>query len=423
MVGMVVLIHPTIDPRACSPPLGLLTMAACLERTGFLVRVIDCQVEILSLSEVLALDPLCIGIYASTPTFPKAIEIVKEIRAFASVPIVMGGPHPSFLDREILEAVPELDYIIRFESEEAMVHLVKDLQNHQLSRTIPNLTYRVGDVVCRTDLAPPLKPLDELPFPARHLVDMSKYPAVTGGAFITSRGCSYKCAFCASTFFHRELRARSPEKVLIEIEDSCSRYGLRFITFFDDLFAFNRERTIDLCTRLQEADLALQWGCETRIDTVDPELLKIMYDAGCRYIFFGTESGQETTLKTIGKRLRTQAVHDVVKAARDQGITVKTSLMIGLPTDTHDMVLRSIDFFQEIQPDYLAALIATPYPGTPIWTHPEKFDVVVIDHDLSHYDYKHVIMETSHLKAENIWDLYLETLAFNMEHSPLDLVR
>ena len=234
---------------------------------------------------------------------------------------------------------------------------------------VPNLAYRDGDEVLRTEQRfPPL--YEQYPLPARDLLDLSRYtvpfsrrtPATT---ISTSRGCAHTCTFCPSQIWHkRNVRYRPVALVMEEIEELVHRYGMREICFRDDTFTGNRERVVEICEELLRRGLDLTWRCFGSASTVDADLLALMAAAGCTQICYGFESGDDAVLRKTGKGTTVAQGVDAIRWSKQAGLEVSGTFMVGLEGDTHDTVERSIQFACSNALDYIQVNIAVAMPGT-----------------------------------------------------------
>jgi len=381
------------------PPLGLAYIAAVLEREGHRVRVHDFGLNPKApleeeIAAVQRFAPDLVGITAMTNTYHSAWETARLIKERIGCSIVIGGPHATvFPDRVVRE--PCFDYLVYGEGEETMLELVRLLNSEGMRPPSEALT-RIkglcfthnGHAVCNP--ARPLIPdLDALPFPARHLFDLERYPlyASNGERMITilsSRGCPFNCSYCFKGIVGRTYRQRSPENIVRELREIIDRYGVRNFYFIDDLFTLNMRRLEALLGRVLEEGLDIRWQCLARVDRVTPEMLRLMHRAGCRQIHYGIESGNEEILRAIGKRITKEQVRRAVKWTMEAGIRAKGYFMLGLPGDTVRTMQQTIDFAVELDLDDAMFSLTTPFPGTRLWDElVSKYPGTEFDHDFS----------------------------------------
>jgi radical SAM superfamily enzyme YgiQ (UPF0313 family) len=274
-------------------------------------------------------------------------------------------------------------------------------------RHIEGLVWRDGDEVVVNPDRPFIRNLDDLPLPRHDLLPLQKYraPLVRGPyAFVvTSRGCPGGCSFCIKhVSYGRSVRVRSPESVLGELE-SLIRLGVRDVHMYADLFTVSRQQVVGLCELILERELRLRWTCNSRVDFVDPEMLRLMGQAGCWMISWGIESGSEDVLRRARKGIALEQVEQALRWARQAGIRNWGYFIIGLPGETEETIQETIRFAKQLPLDLALFHIAAPYPGSPLF-----FEVVEkgwfrpgtcweqVDMDRS------TVLDYPHLRAEEL---------------------
>ncbi len=209
--------------------------------------------------------------------------------------------------------------------------------------------------------------IDSLPRPAHHNFDTNLYKlfGVNYMPIITSRGCPSACTFClASKMCGHGFRGRSPTKVVDELEWLRDEFNAGAFAFYDDTFTFDLKRAFDICDEMQKRKVDLPWDCRTRVDRVSKELLAKLKATNCQLIHFGVESGSPEMLKLMRKGTTVELNAQAIKWAKEAGISVAVSLVIGYPTETPEMLQQTIDFLYKTKPDYVYMCEAVPYPGT-----------------------------------------------------------
>lgn len=353
------------------PPLGLLWMAAALEDDGHTLQVLDCPVSHWTQEDVLSkigkFKPSMVGIATITQLSKRAKEMSLAIREkYPEIFIFVGGPHVNIMPEESLKET-KANVAIVGESELNIKKIASDLDSYKEPQVIR------GE---------PIRDLDSLPMPARHLVDMEKYTALPNtykkypnvASVITSRGCPYTCTFCSDA--NGKFRQRSVSKVIDEIKYLIREYGTKEISFWDDIFTMNRNWVLEFCNKIKEEKIEIIWSCYSRLNLVDPEILKAMKEAGCWNMFVGIESGNQDILDNVKKRMTIEAIREKVKMIKDSGIEVRGSFVLGLPGETPEKGRNTINFAIDLEPDYAQFTLCTPYPGTDIWNNYEKWGIL-----------------------------------------------
>ena len=364
------------EERGFNPPLGLLYIAAYIERhSNFDVEVLDTQVLDIGynkLKEVIEeKSPDVVGITAMTFTLIdviKTADIVKEIDR--DIKVVLGGPHVHIYPYETIK-LPQVDFIVLGEGEVTFLELVKNISNKNILREIKGVIFKENGDIINTGIRKLNNNLDDLPFPARHLTPIERYSSLMAKrnpitTMFTSRGCPFRCSFCDRPHLGKEFRARSAKNVVDEM-DECVDMGIREFLIYDDTFTIDKKRVLDICDEIIKRKLNIGWDFRAHINTMDEEMLERLKEANCERIHFGVESGVDRILKILRKGITTERVKSVFKITKDFGISTLAYFMIGAPTETKDDILRTIEFAKEIDPDFVHITIFTPFPGTEVY--------------------------------------------------------
>lgn len=315
-----------------SSPLGLCYIGAILEQNGYDVsiyngdftksgiglpsaskktRMYDTYLRVLRdlqhpiWGEVRSLvsqqKPDVVGISLRTSAYGSALNVSHIIKGIdSSIPIVWGGVHPTVLPEESLKN-SQVDIVVRGEGEYTMLDLVKN--NMERLESIPGISYKKDGQIIHNAERALIHNLDDLPFPARHLIiDWKSCPPEALGNIFATRGCPYSCVFCASNkVWSRRVRYRSATNVISELQQLRQKFGVRQFSFEDDSFTVNKKLVSDFCNTLIKEGFKIRWRCETRVDLVTKDLVEQMKKAGCEEIFLGLESGSPETLQRIKK--------------------------------------------------------------------------------------------------------------------------
>lgn len=389
-------------------PLGLAYLAAVLECLGHEVKVIDCPAQGADHEklgdELASFEPMMIGITSMTPTINSAVlsaRVAKETCPDAVV--VLGGPHVTFMDREILSQEIAVDVIVRGEGEQTFLELAQTMFSKAL-HTVAGITFRDGNRIIRTQDRNYIKKLDELPRPAYKYFQLDRYRLFGRRILpvITSRGCPYQCSFCVtSRLFGRTFRARSPGNVVDELEWLRDAYGADAFTFYDDTITFDKKRMLEICEKIRSRRIDIPWDCQTRVDHVSKEILVQMRKANCQQVLLGVESGCQKILNAIKKGTTVEQNERAIKLAKEAGLFVAISVIIGYPGETEDTLKQTLHFIKRTKPDDVYLCVATPYPGTALRTLIEKMGLN-LSMEWESYDTTTPVFENPSLPAEKI---------------------
>jgi radical SAM superfamily enzyme YgiQ (UPF0313 family) len=384
-------------------PLGTLYVASVLLEEGHEVQFFNGAFMNHQhiLNEVEAFAPEMVGIYSTTFGWPRAVKTAKDIKALKiNTFICVGGPFPTAVQEACFDdSEDEIDAVIYGEAEQTLTELVCALEQGRSLYNIQGVVFRNGQDIIKNEPRPFIEDLDLLPFPARHLLgdEVEQYvpPPATYkrkpvAVIITSRGCNRRCIYCSQfdkdrTSGKRGVRYRSIENVLAEIE-YCLNQGYREIKFIDDTFASDYDRAMKLCLAIKARGLDFTWFASACANQVDKPLLKAMKEAGCWALLIGAESGVQKNLNTLHKGIKLEHVRAAVKAAKEVGLRVSTPFIIGIPGETYEEALKTIDFAVEINPDFANFHALTPFPGTPLYKNIKKYGTM--SGNLEQYTYQ-----------------------------------
>jgi radical SAM superfamily enzyme YgiQ (UPF0313 family) len=366
----VALVYPPYSqeeiPSTISPPMGVLAIASVLEPAGYKVSVLDANVERIPYEEIVERlqdqRPDVIGI--STPfsaLHNSTLHLAPIIKEAMDVPLVIGGNHAAAM-ADYFAQKPYIDFVIRGEGEAAIVNFLTALRSSGSDVfSVEGLSYMNNGTVVNTP-APPLIDLEQLPFPAYHLLDMDKYHEYN---IMFSRGCPYECTFCAvSVAFTRKVRNRTIESVVEELTTLVERYGPKDTVFYDDTFTLNLKYIHGLLDAIIDADLGLQWRCATRVNVIKPDLLQKMKRAGCILIKYGIESGNDLILKNIKKDMKRETIKEAIDLTKKAGMPHSAFFMVGNLEESWETLYDSYQLIKEFKPESGSFSITVPLPGT-----------------------------------------------------------
>lgn len=375
-----------------NPPLGLAYIASYVERFGYDCNIIDANAlrkDVESLVTEVAGKYDIIGMSVVTLSVPKAIEFTDKLKAKDPlVKVILGGIHPTATPGSLLKACPSVDALVIGEGEETFLDILRTyddnralFDNKEKLATINGIAFRdISGATVVNESRPYIKNLDSIPFPAFHKLPMEKYRAsISGyigtkggltGFIITSRGCPYRCTFCASPALWTKFRYRSAENVKEEIQFLVDNYHVRQIEFFDDTLTAIQGRLEEICDFIICRDLRIKWHATARVSDIENiELAKKMRKSGCFELKFGIESGSPEILKATKKKINIEEVRRAIKICNEAGIKSLGYFILGLPGETRETALKTITFAKELDLDLAAFFILTPYPGTEIYNN------------------------------------------------------
>ncbi len=376
----ILLINPTFEykkkrawrnPRLW-PPIDLAIMASILRNNNFKVEILDNNVEGLSNDEISNKCKNFDKVLVTSSSLDRwqcphlninpFLGLVKKILENNKKTIIMGT-HVGMRPETILNELTVYAAIIG-EPEETVLEICK---NKDISK-IKGIAYRrKGKIVFNKPRD--LTDLKDLPPPALELLPMDKYYYELMGENFSlleaSRGCPYQCIFCAKKIMYGNKYRKKPlENIKKEIQLSVEKFGVKNLYFFDLEFTIDKNFVEKICNFLIEKNYDLEWTCQTRADSLNPELLEKMKRSGCKLIHFGVETGSPRIMKIIKKNTSLEKIKAGIEMTRKAGIESACFMMMGFPTETEEDMKMTIEFAKQLNPDYVSFHIATPYPGT-----------------------------------------------------------
>jgi len=440
----ILLINPPFNRlkgiRAKYFPIGLGYLGAALKKNGFYVRIYN--TEIGNPSENLICPPMekvvsyynkyieslnnpdhyvwknventisdfkpdIVGISVMTAKYGSALKISRICKSITKkIVVVWGGPHPTLLPEESLEN-DTVDFVVRGEGELAFPALCANLNGD--IKTIKGISFKKENRIIHNSQMPLIEELDSLPFMGRELaLNKEQYSNDDFGVITTSRGCIFRCTYCcAPKIWGKKIRHRSPENVIKEIIKIQKEYHTDTLMFWDDSFTVDKAYTKSLCNKIIGKRLNIRFGCTTRVNLVDNELLKIMRKAGCYNIDFGIESGSKRILDLIKKDISFEQIEHAAKLCRKNNINWNAFFMIGFPQETKQDIIDSMKYFKKLRPSEASLSIFTPYPGTELFKVAKNYGLINDKVDWS--SYSHHSSENSFVKdltKEELSELY-----------------
>lgn len=427
------------------PQVSLAQMAALLH-PEYTVKVVDANAERMSWPEFAQLldryQPKYYLTQVTAPTLENDMYGCFLAKARGAQTIAFGT-HVTPIPRETMRPYPALDYVLLGEPDLTLRDLLDHLEG-KIDRRPPNITKLFADhdptykpALCedgRVDMAgikglvwrrdeeivvnftrPFVKDLNDMPHPLHHLLPWRDYrmPLIKGPFtfIVTSRGCPAGCTYCIKhVSYQYSVRVRTPENIMEELW-ILKNLGINNVHMYADLFTVNRDQVVGLCKLMIEENINIRWTCNSRVDYVDEEMLRLMGEAGCWLISWGIESGNEQILRHARKGAYPDKAERALRWARQAGIKNWGYFIIGLPGETEETIRDTIDFSKSLPLDIALFHVAAPYPGTPFffevvengWFRPgTRWEQVDMD--------KGTVLDYPQLSAEKL--LYWQKRAF-----------
>lgn len=351
----VVLINSSNHTFQTSMPLGLMAIGTTLQQEFQVkVEIHDLPLEINIGSSIqdfvnsLRLDgTVFLGMSTMCNTLPRTLSIAQLVKSMEpKLPIILGGPQATSVATELIQRYDFIDGIAIGESE-SILHALWHAIIYERNIITSGLIYSPPEKQLLPSTLPSINHATLVDINTVQLVDYSLYPQAkddTGVPLDIGRGCPYACTFCsAKNFFRRHYRVKKPEIVLEDILRIHKERNVKHFDFVHDMFTANRQLVSSLCQQIIDSNLKIRWGCSTRTDRVDEDLLNLMQGAGCHDIFFGIETGSQQLQKTINKKLNLDDAVNTLRLAWSKGIAVTASLIVGFPFETIDDLAETVN--------------------------------------------------------------------------------
>ncbi len=393
----------------CMAPISLPSIAGLLLKNKMDVKIIDCIAEKMDADALLKLvndyRPDLTILNMATASYDGDRIIAKQIKEKTNTHLTAIGNQVTSLPDMVLNET-ELDSVVIGEPEFTILDLAERLGGDRNLSEVEGIHFKQNGRVTANPRRAYIENLDDLPFPARHLLDNQKYflPVINQPytLLISSRGCKFNCIFCtAHQYYGKKLRLRSPERVLQEIDEIINKHKIKNITMWSDTFTLNREFVMEVCKGIIKHKFDVQWMTNSRVDTVDPEMLNMMRKANCIGISYGIESGVQEILNNVKKGTTVEQISKAIGWTKAAGIESLAHVIFGLPGETPQTIEQTIKFIKKIDPDYAQFYCAIPFPGTKFYEMANKNNWI-ISRDWSKYELNQVVISTPQLSAEEL---------------------
>ena len=424
-------------------PYGLGLLTAVLEEEGYYVEIYDLnlyrnQSEFFTfLRKNTKWD--IIGVSGLITTYSYQVELSKKIKSICPDALLISGGGLASSVPTVLLSSSDFDVAIIGEGEQIITKIAAHFETREFGN-IPGIVWKStdGSIISNKD-AVPIKNLDLIPFPnwdKAHLPDYFhfsgfNYKGVAAHNFTrradltTTRGCPHPCTFCFNVFCRSEIRMRTVDNVLAEIHELINRYKIDSLDFLDENFCCSKERTIELCTKMIDNKFNLKWGTAARVDDVDKEMLLTMKEAGCVFILYGFETGSQTMLDRMNKKITIEQSWNAFKMTEDIGIDARGNLIIGHPGENRQTLMESLNFqkkrfhylmdkckthpekemfLDDIKKRFSTVSLCTPYPGSQIYAENKGKigDIREFLNNISLSDAKKFVVNLSNISTEEL---------------------
>ena len=359
------------------PPLGILYICSHLRKKGLNAEVFDSTFSSRQqLWETLKQTaPSVLGVYANLMTRPNVVEILSVAKELGWRTVV-GGPEPGAYVQEYLTA--GADVVVIGEGEITLEELVPALQSQDVGRlqSIDGIAFRAPDgSVVRTKPREQIKDIDAQPWPAREVIDLSRYVDVWrqhhgmgSVSLITARGCPYHCKWCSHEVFGKTHRRRTPISVADELEWLMNRYHPEMAWMADDVFTIHHGWLFQYAAELKRRGLKLPFECISRADRLNLQVVETLAEMGCFRVWIGSESGSQRILDAMERGVTVEQVQNAVALCRSHGIQTGMFLMWGYEGEELSDIEATVEHVKRTDPDIFFTTVAYPIKGTPYFS-------------------------------------------------------
>lgn len=398
------------------PPIELLYYASIAKKSGYDCKVKDYSVKAETLKDFekdfREYKPDYLLINAASPTLENDLAVCSIAKKIdPQIVTIACGTHFLAYAKEVMDKNPQIDFIIRGEGEYTLEEL---LLQKPLSE-IKGLVYRLDEDVIINEDRPFIDNLDELPFPARDLVDNKIFKRPDNGKIQTiikvSRGCPYHCFFCLATpVSGSKVRMRTPKNIVDEIKECIKKYNIRNFVFWSDIFDIDHNWVKDLCNKIIDEKLDIVWSANTRADTITEELAKLMHKSGCNLVSLGIESGSQEILDKIGKNITLEQAENAVKVLKKAGIKTYNYFVIGLPWETKEHIEKTIEFAKKLDSDFASFYTAAVLPPSKLYYYVKENNLEQENESFYTNTYYYPGVKTHYLSKAEILKLHKKAM-------------
>ncbi len=393
-------------PQEKQLPLSMASCAALLEEQGWTVEVLDLwakeEPQNLLLERLIGLDTDVFVVQVDSMNRDVMLDVIAQLKDRKEPPyrLVAMGQYADVFPEQLVGPSGPFDACVIGEPERSLAELLQIMKNGETYGRAQGVAWcePVGRTFVRNEDRPLLDNPDDLPLPAYHLFDLDAYAKqsafvpihgpVRWGWILSSRGCPFGCLFCSPTLrksHGKAYRVHSVERVLDMVETLVRDFGCNALAFEDDVFSLDKKRIKAICRGMIDRKLDVFWTAQTHLGTLDDELIECLYEAGCRGLCMGIESGDDALRDKIkGGSLPREKLLKNVSKLHETGINLTLYFMIGIPGETLEQMQKTLDLALELRPMMIQLAYFTPYPGSRAWD--EYVSPEMEGSDVSHYN-------------------------------------
>ena len=361
----ILFVVPAFTPKIKEESLGTLILAKKAQLSGFNAKIArywdvavapkdnyeDFKKEFIQ--RITMEHPRIVSFYCRCEEYHICIDLSSDLkRVNPDIVVVFGGPQAELVAKSTLLSFPHIDYICCSEGENTIIPLLNLVIKGNCSpNDVPGLVFRDCDIKIVQNQFPEFLP-DNYTRNYRYydLIPEEVIDSCTCMPIDVGRGCPFSCTYCSTkTFWKRKFRLRNLDDIVNEIEYVNRTFKVKKFDFMHDLFTVNKKRLLQFCEKLSAKKLNVSWGCDSRIDTIDREMIDRMIECGLTDIFFGIETGSERMQKVIDKHLNLKRCYEVIEYCISKGLQVTTSFIYGFPEEAEEDLSNTLQMAVEFQ--------------------------------------------------------------------------
>jgi radical SAM superfamily enzyme YgiQ (UPF0313 family) len=362
------------------PPLGLLYVSAYLKSKNIDNTVFDTTFssQKKQLDFILEKQPKIICIYTNLMTKIEVIRLIKILKTdrFNFPKIVLGGPDVTYNVENYLKA--GTDFLVIGEGEETTFELYNAIMNNGDVYQVDGIAFLENNQIIQTTARTKFKELDELPLPNREAINMQNYLETwktnhgqSSMTISTQRGCPYTCKWCSTAVYGQSYRRRPANQVAEEMKILKEKYNPDALWFVDDVFTVSHKWLIAFREEVLKQEAVIPFECITRAERLNDEILQLLKEVGCFRIWIGAESGSQTIIDAMDRRVDVNQVKKVIQDTNALGIETGTFIMLGYPGETEKDITETIQYLKDANPTLYTITVAYPIKGTSLYNEIE----------------------------------------------------